>query len=150
MTSFRDQLLQTAKSALDKYGDLTPESVVAHRSADCVHRLLPASAGVPDRTNREYADFVMELKKTVPNMRLVVQEKGQGSGDGFFEPMVDEAARRVLVHVKAAGDTPYGPCEAEYFMALRMSEDGTQIVEFVEFVDTAYTLEFIRKAALKV
>lgn len=35
-------------------------------------------------------------------------------------------------------------------MTLKMNEDGTQIVEFVEFIDTAYTLDFIEKAGLKV
>jgi hypothetical protein len=40
--------------------------------------------------------------------------------------------------------------EAEYFMVLKMNEDGTKIIEFVEFVDTLYTVEFIKKAGLKV
>lgn len=35
-------------------------------------------------------------------------------------------------------------------MSLKMDEDGTQITEFVEFVDTAYTLEFMKRAGLKV
>ncbi|KAJ8119610.1 hypothetical protein ONZ43_g3478 [Nemania bipapillata] len=142
MSSLRDQLWKTAKAALDEYGEMTAESVIAHRSPDCVHRIFPASAGVADRTNQEYSDFVMELKKTVPNLRLIVQDD--------FGPVVDETTRQVIAHVKSAGDTPYGPCETEYFMALKMDESGTEIVEFVEFVDTAYTLDFIKKAGLKV
>ncbi|KAI1117980.1 hypothetical protein F5Y14DRAFT_292338 [Nemania sp. NC0429] len=142
MSSFRDQLWKTAKAAFDKYGEMTAESVIAYRSPDCVHRMFPASAGVADRTNKEYSDFVMELKNTVPNLRLIVQDD--------FEPIVDEKTRQVLAHLKSAGNTPYGPCETEYFMALKMNEDGTQIIEFVEFVDTAYTLEFVKRAGLKV
>ncbi|KAI0103198.1 hypothetical protein GGR51DRAFT_524989 [Nemania sp. FL0031] len=142
MSSLRDQLWKTAKAAFDEYGKMTAESVIAHRSPDCVHRMFPASTGVANRTNKEYSDFVMELKKTVPNLRLIIQDD--------FEPIVDETTRQVLAHLKSAGDSPYGPCETEYFMALKMNEDGTQIVEFVEFVDTAYTAEFIKKAGLKV
>jgi len=142
MSSLRDQLWKTAKAAFDEYGKMTPESVIAYRSSDCVHRMFPAAAGVADRTNREYSDFVMELKKTVPNLRLIVQ-------DGFG-PVIDETNRHVLAHIKSAGDTPFGPCETEYFMALKMNEDATQIIEFVEFVDTAYTLEFIRRSGTKV
>ncbi|KAI1132421.1 hypothetical protein F5Y10DRAFT_208010 [Nemania abortiva] len=142
MPSLRDQLWKTAKAAFDEYGKMTAESVIAYRSPDCVHRMFPTSAGVANRTNKEYSDFVMELKKTIPNLRLIVQDD--------FEPLVDETTRQVLAHLKSAGDSPYGPCETEYFMALKMNEDGTQIVEFMEFVDTAYTLEFIKKAGLKV
>ncbi|KAJ2997600.1 hypothetical protein NUW58_g611 [Xylaria curta] len=142
MSSLRDQLWKTAKAAFDEYGEMTAESVVAHRSPDCVHRIFPASAGIADRNNREYSDFVMELKKTVPNLRLIVQYD--------FGPIVDEKNRQVLAHLKSAGDTPHGPCEAEYFMALKMNNEGTQIVEFVEFIDTAYTLDFVKRARLEV
>lgn len=141
MSPLREQLWQTTKSAFDKYGEMTPESVVAHRSPACVHRMFPATAGVPERTNKEYSDFVMGLKETVTAMRLVVQDD--------FGPVIDEASRQVIAHIKSAGDTAFGPLETEYFMALKMNEDGTQIVEFVEFVDTAYTLDFIKKAGLK-
>ncbi|KAI0863775.1 hypothetical protein F4860DRAFT_467796 [Xylaria cubensis] len=142
MSSLRDQLWKTAKAAFEEYGELTAESVIAYRSPDCVHRILPASAGVPDRTNKEYSDFVMGFKQMVPNMRLIILDD--------FGPIIDETNRQVLAHLKSAGDTPYGPLENEYFMSLKMNEDGTQIVEFVEFVDTAYTQEFIKKAELKV
>ncbi|RYC58377.1 hypothetical protein CHU98_g7823 [Xylaria longipes] len=84
----------------------------------------------------------MELKKTVPNLRLIVLDD--------FGPIIDNTNRQVLAHLKSAGDTLYGPCGTEYFMSLKMNEDGTQIVEFVEFIDTAYTLEFIKKVGLKV
>lgn len=121
---------------------MTPESVIACRSPECVHRIYPASAGIPDRTNQEYSDFVMELKRVVPKMRLIVQDD--------FQPTIDESTRKVVAHLKSAGETTFGPCEAEYFMALKMNEDGTQIVEFVEFIDTAYTMNFIKEAGLKV
>ncbi|KAK7751155.1 hypothetical protein SLS62_006838 [Diatrype stigma] len=104
--------------------------------------MFPTTSGIPDRTNKEYSDFVMDLKKTVPNLRLIIQSD--------FEPMIDETTRQVIAHLKSAGDTPAGPIEAEYFMALKMNEDGTQIVEFVEFIDTAYTRDFIQKAELSV
>ncbi|KAI0972801.1 hypothetical protein F4678DRAFT_460362 [Xylaria arbuscula] len=142
MSSLRNQLWQTAKAAFERYGEMTPESVIANRSPDCVHRIFPASAGVPHRSNKEYSDFVMELKKTVPNLRLIVQDD--------FEPVVDETTRQVVAHIKSKGDTPFGPCDTEYFMALKMNEDGTQIIEFVEFIDSAFTLDFIKKAALTV
>ncbi|KAI0447477.1 hypothetical protein F4803DRAFT_546364 [Xylaria telfairii] len=142
MSSLRDQLWKTAKAAFDEYSEMTAESVIAYRSPDCVHRMFPASAGIPNRTNKEYSDFVMELKKTVPNLRLIVLDD--------FGPIIDETNCQVLAHLRSAGDTPYGPCETEYFMSLKMNEDGTQIMEFVEFVDTAYTLEFIKRAGLKV
>lgn len=142
MPPLREQLWRTAKAAFEEYGDMTPQSVVAYRSPECVHRMFPTTSGIPDRTNKQYSDFVMELKKTVPNMRLIVQDD--------FEPIIDETSRQVVAHIKSAGDTPSGPLETEYFMALKMNEDGTQIVEFVEFIDTAYTAAFIERAGLRV
>lgn len=96
----RDQLWQTARTAFERYGEMTPESVVACRSPECVHRMFPSSAGIPNRTNEEYSSFVMELKKTVPNMRLIVQDD--------FKPIIDDKARMVVAHLKSAGDTPFG------------------------------------------
>jgi hypothetical protein len=140
--TLRQTLWQTAKTAFESYGEMTPNSVIACRSPECVHRMFPTTAGIPDRTNKEYSDFVMELKKTVPNMRLIILDD--------FEPMIDVDNRKVIAHIKSAGDTEFGPLETEYFMALTMSEDGTQIVEFVEFIDTAYTADFIKRAGLMV
>lgn len=142
MPSLREQLWQTAKTAFDRYGEMTPDSVIACRSPQCVHRMFPASASIPERTNKEYSDFVMELKKVVPNMQLTIQSD--------FEPIIDTSTRQVIAHLKSSGDTTFGPCEAEYFMALKMNKDGTQIIEFVEFIDTAYTMDFIKKAGLSV
>jgi hypothetical protein len=138
----RLQLWNTAKTAVDRYGELTPESVIACRHLECVHRMFPASAGIPDRTNKEYSDFVMELKDAVSTMRLIIQDD--------FEPMIDETNRKVIAHVKSEGETAFGPLEAEYFMAMKMSDDGTQIIEFVEFIDTAYTMGFMEKAKLQI
>lgn len=140
--SLRSQLWQTAKTAFDRYGEMTPESVIACRSPECIHRLYPASAGIPDRTNKEYSDFVMGLKSVVPNLRLIIQDD--------LEPIIDESARTVATHVKSAGDTEFGPCEAEYLMVLKMNDTGTEIIEFVEFIDTAYTMDFIKRAKLEV
>ncbi|KFA48876.1 hypothetical protein S40293_10514 [Stachybotrys chartarum IBT 40293] len=67
----------------------------------------------------------MELKKLVPNVRLVVQDD--------FEPLTDTTTRQVLAHIKSAGDSKAGPIETKYFMALKMNEDGTQIVEMENF-----------------
>ncbi|KFA60015.1 hypothetical protein S40285_10652 [Stachybotrys chlorohalonatus IBT 40285] len=142
MFSLRNQMWETAKAAFDKFGDMTPESVVAYRSPTCVHRLFPSTAAIPDRSNKEYSDFVIELKKLVPNMRLVVQDD--------FEPLIDATTRQVLAHIKSAGDLKAGPIETEYFMPLKLNEDGTQIVEFVEFVDSAYTIDFMKRTKLEV
>jgi hypothetical protein len=57
--------------------------------------MFPASAAVPERTNQEYSNFVMGLNRTVPNMRLIVQDN--------FEPVIDENTRRVLSPPEVCG-----------------------------------------------
>ncbi|KAI0154159.1 hypothetical protein GGR57DRAFT_467417 [Xylariaceae sp. FL1272] len=142
MSSLRDQLWATAKAAFEEYGNMTPESVIAYRSPDCVHRTFPGTVDISDLTNKQYSDFVMQLKNHVSNFRLVIQDD--------FGPLIDEPNRQVIAHIKSAGDTSSGPIEAEYFMALKMNGNGTEIVEFVEFIDTAKTLEFLSKLKLEV
>ncbi len=98
MSSLRDQLLKITRSAFEKFGELTPESVIAYRSADCVHRYFPASIGMPARNNQEQADFIIASKAIFPNYHYVIQED--------FTPLVDEVNRTVLVHVKGARRHP--------------------------------------------
>lgn len=52
------------------------------------------------------------------------------------EPLVDEHARKVMLHMLGEGQSPSGPYNNEYFIILSTTEDGTKIKEVVEFLDS--------------
>ncbi|KAH8897337.1 hypothetical protein GQ53DRAFT_743077 [Thozetella sp. PMI_491] len=140
MASFRDRLLHTATDSIRQFGEMTPKSVIAYRHPDCIQRVLPTSAGILTRNNEDYSKYVMELKPLVRNMRYIILND--------FEPIVDEITRQVLLHLKSSADTDVGNYENEYFMALKMTDDGTEIVQVVEYLDSAYSAGFISKLGL--
>lgn len=53
--------------------------------------------------------------------------------------LVDEVSRKVLLHLTSTGETDFGPYANEYMIVLKMTDDGTQIKEVVEFIDSATT-----------
>ena len=62
----------------------------------------------------------------------------------------DEHSNAVIVYAKMVGELKgLGPWENECVIVLRMSEDGTEVVEQTEFVDSAKANELREKMARK-
>ena len=137
MTSLRAQILETAHSFITSFNEFTPESVVRHRSPTCLHRLRPGSLDAPPRTNAEYSAWVVNLQTVMRGFKLHLI-------DGY-EPMVDDSSRQVVLYLRSTCDTDLGQYENEYIWILKLNEGGTAIDDIVEFADSAYTLEWIRK-----
>lgn len=135
MSPIRDILVQTANSYISGFNTNTAEGVIACRTADCRQIIRPSSVpppwNSPPRTNEEYQAFVVPGFKMVRNIRISLAE-----GEDM---LVDEVSRKVLLHLTSTGETDFGPYANEYMMVLKMTEDGTQIKEIVEFIDSATT-----------
>ncbi len=63
--------------------------------------------------------------------------------------VVDEVARKVVLHLKSTGESDTGPYTNEYFIVLKMMDDGNLIKEIVEFIDSAYMLSLAAKMVPK-
>ncbi|KAI2616919.1 hypothetical protein GGS26DRAFT_577651 [Hypomontagnella submonticulosa] len=133
----REQLLQTTRLFLDAFNEFTPEGVVRHRSPTCTHRLLPATLNSPTQSNADYANLVASLQPIMPVFRLRLV-------DGV-EPAVDEASRKVTLHLKSHSQTPVGLYENEYVWVLTLSQDGKSVDDVLEFADSLYTAEWLPK-----
>lgn len=135
MSPIRDTLIQTANSYIAGFNTNTAEGVIACRTTDCRQIIRPSSVpppwNSPPRTNEEYQAFVVPGFKMVRNIRISLAE-----GEDM---LVDEVSRKVLLHLTSTGETDFGPYANEYMMVLKMTEDGTQIKEIVEFIDSATT-----------
>ncbi|KAH8886986.1 hypothetical protein GQ53DRAFT_750164 [Thozetella sp. PMI_491] len=95
----------------------------------------------PTRNNQQWVEFIMELKKTMPDVHYTIPED--------FVPIIDERKKAVFCYVKSAANTTVGPYANEYFMVFRMNEDGTQIKEIIEFLDTHLANELVKKSGIQ-
>jgi hypothetical protein len=133
MPSLRDQLVQTANSYITGFNTNTAEGIIASRTADCKQIILPASCPPPwknpPRSNAEYQAFILPGFKHLRNLNIFI-------ADGE-DMIVDDVSRKVVLPLQATGETDHGPYTNEYMMVLKMTEDGTQIKEVVEFIDSA-------------
>ncbi|KAG8165006.1 hypothetical protein KVR01_005281 [Diaporthe batatas] len=133
MSQIRDALIQTANSYIAGFNTNTAEGVVACRTADCKQIICPSNVpppwSSPPRTNQEYQDFVVPGFKQIRNLKIKFAE-----GEDMI---VDEVSRKVMLHLTSTGETDFGPYTNEYMIVLKMTEDGTQIREIVEFIDSA-------------
>lgn len=137
MSPLREQLLKTVDGYIAAFNTNTPEGTIALRSPDCKHRVLPTAAGHPVRSNEEYKDFISPGFQFMKPFILKL-------ADGV-PPIIDEEQRKATLYLTTATETPVGPYNNEYVFTLRMNDSGTEIVEVVEFIDTAHTGEFMKK-----
>ena len=142
MASVRENLLQTAKAYIEGFNSGTPEGIVVARTADCTQTLRPGSLPPPltgSRTNEEYMNFIVQGAQILRNIKLRLAE-----GEDII---VDDVARKIVMHLKSTGESDFGPYANEYMIVLKATEDGKQIKEIVEFTDSAYFLSLAAKMA---
>ncbi|SPO05375.1 uncharacterized protein DNG_08062 [Cephalotrichum gorgonifer] len=137
MSPIREQILKTVDGYLAAFNTNTPEGTIALRSPDCKHHVLPKSAGHPVRSNEEYRDFISPGFQIMKPFIIKL-------ADGV-PPIIDEEQRKVTLYLASSAETPIGPYVNEYVFTLRTNDSGTEIVEVVEFIDSAYTAEFMTK-----
>lgn len=135
MSPIRDTLIQTSNNYIAGFNTNTAKGVIASRTADCKQVIFPSNVpppwNSPPRTNEEYQGFVVPGFKMLRNVRISLV-KGE-------DMLVDEISRKVLLHLTSTGETDFGPYANEYMIVLKMTDDGTQIREVVEFIDSATT-----------
>nr|5X9K_A Chain A, Austinol synthesis protein H [Aspergillus nidulans FGSC A4]5X9K_B Chain B, Austinol synthesis protein H [Aspergillus nidulans FGSC A4] len=130
MPPTRDELLCTALNFVGQFAKLDVESVLSFMSPSCTLRSFPSSLGKPALQTKEEskADF-QGLKDFFYNFQLRVK-------DGA-EPVIDEPARKVVLHIEGKGDSLVGRFETEYVYILQINEEGTMVEDFFQFADSA-------------
>ncbi|KAE9375944.1 hypothetical protein N431DRAFT_437378 [Stipitochalara longipes BDJ] len=132
--SLRDQLLQTAHGYLNAHNNRDMESILAFCAPNCVHRAGPPTVKSPDRNNDEYATFNVEVFKVLHTYLATITDAA-----------VDDVSKKVVLSVEAKATADAGEYENEYVILLRMTEDGKQVVEQYDFVDSHRMIEWMGK-----
>ena len=153
----RKALLATAQAYIDGFNFPGPDlaGVVARRAPGCVQQLLPSTLGVPSQGNDEYVAYSRRIRGIIKGFRLEsVGGGGAASGveaSGSKEgAVVDERARKVVLSLRSSGTIELAgglvtrEYANEYMVILQMSEDGTEIIEITEFLDSQQTLGLLQ------
>lgn len=130
----RQTLLSTAQEAIQGYNTWTLESILSFRAPTCLHYVLPSSLHRPPLNNEQYAALFHPIMPAFEGFHLTVHDS-----------IVDEAARKVLKHASSSASTALGPYNNEYMLILHMTEDGRKVEKFYEFVDSAYSADYMRR-----
>ncbi|KAJ9604944.1 hypothetical protein H2200_010333 [Cladophialophora chaetospira] len=137
MPPTRAELLHTAKNLFVTYNKWNVEDIMAIRTSDCTHRVLPSSLGQAPLDNDAFRRFVENLMLGIPKgFNFTIDEK---------TPLVDESARKVVVFAKSKAETVAGPYANEYIFVVTVDESGNKIAGVEEFVDATIVKDFLPK-----
>lgn len=137
MAPTKAQLVATGHKFISEYNKFEFSAIMALRSADCVQTIYPRSLGYSPQDNVQYTEFFKFLQTMFHNFTLKVVDDSH--------TVVDIEKRKVTMHMSSYADTDVGPYENEYWFCLTVTEDGEQIEEILEFLDSAYTIDFLKR-----
>ncbi|KAF3038247.1 hypothetical protein E8E11_001014 [Didymella keratinophila] len=126
----------TARAVIEAYNAWDIDDILAYRSPDCKHRVLPASMNRAAKSNDEYRAYLSMIMPLYSNFTVVVKEE-----------IHDAAAHTCIIHASSTAETKIGPYTNEYALILTFTEDGRRVTKFDEFVDSAYSQQFVAALA---
>lgn len=140
MSTAQSQRLQTAHRLLDGYGSLSVATLAALLADNFKHQVLPESLGMPARDKASFEQHAAGIFSVFESFAMVPK--------AVFE---DSERNTVVVSAGMQGVLKGGKGEwrNECVMMIRLSDDGTQVAEVHEFVDSAKALEMRAKMAPK-
>ncbi|KAM7193201.1 hypothetical protein V8F33_007901, partial [Rhypophila sp. PSN 637] len=150
----------TIRSLLQGYASLDVPTLLASLSDQFIHRVLPASLDMPPRGIDEFSQHATGIFSVFEKFAMVPEETFTDLGKGI-----------VTIHARmegtlkskpqpganngATGDGP-GAVEApkiewrnECVMIIRLSADGSEVLEITEFVDSHKAIEMRQRHAPK-
>lgn len=130
----RSVLLETANAVLNSYNIWTVEALMAVRSPDCMHYILPDSLSRPSLNNEDYRAYFTPFMPAFRDFHVKAKNT-----------IVDEESRQVVLHASSTAMTDLGAYNNEYIIMLHMTEGGPKIDKFEEFVDSQKSTDFISR-----
>ncbi|KAF2844600.1 hypothetical protein T440DRAFT_523349 [Plenodomus tracheiphilus IPT5] len=126
----------TARAVIEAYNAWDIDDIMAYRSPDCKHRVLPASMNRAANSNAEYRAYLSAIMPLYSHFTVDVKEE-----------IHDAATRTCIIHASSKAETKIGPYTNEYALILTFTEDGRKVTKFDEFVDSAYSRQFVAALA---
>ncbi|KAI0880748.1 uncharacterized protein GGS22DRAFT_192883 [Annulohypoxylon maeteangense] len=139
MDEARARRLATVHALLDGYGSLSVPTLLRPMAPDFTHQVLPTSLGMRARNREAFAQHAAGIFSVFEEFRMVPKSI----------VLDDGPANTAVVHARMQGILKSGAGEwiNECVMIIRLSHDGDQVRDIMEFVDSAKALEMARKHA---
>ncbi|KAK4213782.1 hypothetical protein QBC37DRAFT_315768 [Rhypophila decipiens] len=122
---------RVAMSVIEGYNEWKIEKIMAPHAPECTHQLLPASLKYPELGYQAYKSFFSSMMPYFRNLKATVQD--------VFD---DGTENKVVLTCLAHADTAIGPYNNEYIFMLYFDKDCHKVNKILEYVDSAYALEF--------
>ncbi|ETS84715.1 hypothetical protein PFICI_02740 [Pestalotiopsis fici W106-1] len=141
MASRRGSGLPTVSRLIAGYGSLSVPTLLEPLADNFHHRVLPESLDMPARDKESFAQHATGV--------FSIFEKFQMIPMSTYE---DRESGTVVVHTRMQGTMKQNAMEwrNECIMLIGLSEDGSQVVEITEFVDSAKATQMRQKHAPEV
>lgn len=125
---------RTAESLVAAFNNMDVDSIIAHRSPDCLRHFIPSSMGFSPQDNATYGDSLNQLLTIFHNFSCTINDL-----------LEDKQANRICLYLSARGDTVAGEYVNEYMWLLDFDESGEKITRSKEYSDTALARDFFPK-----
>ena len=122
---------QVAEALVDEFNRMDIDAILSWRSDDCMRIIAPSTLGLAPMNNMQYRVSLERLSRVFNNFSLTVHDC-----------IEDKEAKKICMYLRARADTLAGEYINEYMWTLMFNDDGTKIVNVVEFVDTVMNRDF--------
>ncbi|KAI1827436.1 hypothetical protein F4861DRAFT_364460 [Xylaria intraflava] len=138
MNVSKSRRMQTIDALLDGYGSLSVTRLLEPLAPEFHHQTLPESLGMPVRDRAGFAKHAAGIFGLFEAFRMVPRT------------VIDDAqAGVVAVEAQMLGTLKWGGGEwrNECVLMVRLTDDGSQVLDIREFVDSAKAVEMARAHA---
>ena len=125
---------KTAESLVAAFNNMDVDSIIAHRSPDCLRHMIPASMGFSPQDNATYRQLLHQLTAIFRNYSCTINDL-----------LEDKQTNRICLYLTARGDTVVGEYVNDYMWLLDFDESGEKITCSKEYSDTAMARDFFPK-----
>lgn len=138
-TEISSAITITIASLLEGYSSLSVPQLLKPLSPDFHHRVLPESLGMPVRDREAFTQHATGIFAVFDSFRL----------EPVLTLRTESLPPTVVIRAKMLGVLrgSKGPWENECMMTIKLSPDGTEVVEIQEFVDSAKALVMAKRHA---
>jgi hypothetical protein len=119
---------QTADAIVAAFNAMDIDTLVSLRTPNCKRIFLPSSLEYTPQTNDEYRDRLNGMKSIFTSFHVTVDDVIEGISE------IGER-KKIVMYVRAWGDTPIGEYKNDYVWKMGFDESGEKVDEWVEYVD---------------
>jgi hypothetical protein len=119
---------QTADAIVAAFNTMDVDTLISLRTPDCKRVFLPSSLEYTPQTNDEYRDRLSGMKTIFTSFHVTVDDVIEGTSE-------NSDRNKIVMYVRARGDTPIGEYKNDYVWKMGFDESGEKVDEWVEYVD---------------